>query len=413
MRILKTLIVAFSIVGAALASSGTISQCNEDYECGVGYPFAACNGGLNVYPGISMDGNDNLIIAGKFNSSQGGPFGLPKMFNIPITSDGSQISERIDIHGEIRSGAGSFNLYSFYDYLPKSNYYYVLMNQGGSAPIFSYIDGNTGRNEVQYVFNVFNTPFVPIFDDEAKSMIYGAYGIYKLNKLPTQRSDAQDATLIYQSQIVNGLAKDGNDLYMSTYDGKFLKGTVDCSNCSKDQLVQIGNDTDAAHLTDFLVEGDLMVFSYSGGIIGYPKSGNGSPIKLVTGENVVSIVSSKNVIYYTTKDGVVKSIGIDGKNGKTLYTPTSNHKCQPAVGYQSTDGVCEGKNLWYNGVPTCTPLTGGVPAQCYTSIDCGPTPYFTCNGKCGCVNNFSGLDCTHCDGNVQWFNGIPSCQTPQ
>ncbi|KAM9984579.1 hypothetical protein ACTFIY_009017 [Dictyostelium cf. discoideum] len=412
MKILKSLIIAFSIVGAVLSSN----QCNEDYECGVGYPYAACSGGLNVYPGISMDGNDNLIIAGKFNSSQGGPFGLPKMFNIPSSSNGSnEITERINIQGEIQSGAGSFKLYSFYDYLPQSKYYYVLMTQGGSAPIFSLIDANNGGDKVKYVFNIFNTPFVPVFDDIEKSMIYGAYGIYKLNKLPTQRSDAQDATLIYQSQVVNGLAKDGNDLYMSTYDGKFLKGKADCSNCTKDQLIEIGSDTDASHLTDFLVEGDLMVFSHSNGITAYSKSvKSNQAIKLITGENVISMVSKNDVVYYTTKNGIVKSIGTDGKNGKTIYTPTSNHQCQAAVGFQSTDGVCKGKTLWYNGIPTCTPLgEGGIPAQCFTSIDCGPTPYFTCNGTCGCVNNFSGLDCTHCDGNVEWLNGIPLCQIPQ
>ncbi|EGC35485.1 hypothetical protein DICPUDRAFT_18468, partial [Dictyostelium purpureum] len=389
--------------------------CTGDYECGKGYPYAACNGGLNVYPGIAYDGNFNLLIAGKFNSTHNGPFGVSAMFNIPITTLDGEIHKKFDIRGEVEEGSGSFSIFRFLKYLPQPKYYYFIMNQAG-APIFSILTEND--HTITQIWNIHNTPFTIDFIESEKITVYSAYGIYKINNIPTKKSDSDGATLLYQNQIVNGLAIDQQtkkDIYMSTYDGTLLKGSIDCSNCTQDKLIKIGQDANAAKLTDFIESRGMIYYSYNGGISKISVDGNSTAIQIVKDENVVALTEFNGIVYFLTSDGVVKSVLSDSDNLKrTIYTPTSDHQCQPAVGFQDLNGTCTGTVLWgYKGIPRCVPNKEGsqVPEICYTESQCSNTQFFRCvNSKCECLENFYGANCESCDGKVEYiYNGIPTC----
>ncbi|EGC38143.1 hypothetical protein DICPUDRAFT_46021 [Dictyostelium purpureum] len=405
MKIFKSLITLISIVGVALS-------CDQDYECSTGFPINACQGDLNIYRGIGIDGNGNVLIAGIYNSSGGGPFGFPGIFSIPTNSDNDNtITKKFDVYGEIADGPGYTALDYFYTYLPQSDSYYVRFNQRG-APLFSIYNPST--KTIQPVWNIFNTPFVPAFDEANNRFVYGWYGISMINKLPTQRDDVNSATLIYQRQIVNGLVLDGTDIYMTTYDGRFLKGTTNCNNCTQDELQLLLNDTDTSTLMGLVMAGDYLYFSYAGGIKGYPKSGDASRVRqLVSDSDIVSIVASKdgNFIYYTTESGVVKSVSTQGNHAqvKVLYTSQSNHQCMTAPGFES-DSTCKGMVLWSNGLPYCTPVTNGKPNICFAAYQCGGSPTQICNGQCTCLPNFYDDNCMSCDGTVEWSGGYPNCK---
>ncbi|KAF2078607.1 hypothetical protein CYY_000107 [Polysphondylium violaceum] len=401
-----------------------VYSCDSDYQCGVGYPFAVCNGKLNFYPGIDYDDNFNLLIAGKYNSSHNGPYGVPAMFRVPIVNNngfGGEIHKFFNINGEIEEGAGANHIFKFLAFVPKADYYYYIMNQAGT-PVFSILKGGQGDNTITPVFNIHNTPFVIDFARylvDADLSVYGAYGIYKFNKLPTVKADAESSILLYQNQIVNGIALDqrnSKDIYMSTYDGNILKGSVDCLNCTQDKLIKIGSDSDIGKLTDFIMVRDLIYYSFNGGIKKFPVDGSSGPIQIVSNENVLSLTEFNGIVYFQTNDGSIKSVlSTSGNYQNYLYNSTSDHLCQPAVGFNNLDGKCpNGLILWDSkGIPRCTSFKSGttIPEICYNQYDCGPSGYFAClNGGCSCLPNFYGTDCKSCDGKVQHnSNGTPVC----
>ncbi|KAK5578162.1 hypothetical protein RB653_003115 [Dictyostelium firmibasis] len=327
MKLLKFLLIIFTIFNIVIGFSEARSNKKEK-----------CN--FKVYPGISNDGMGNILIAGKpsdpKNESQVYVSGV---YKIPIFGlGGSQISRKLDINGEVlNGGSNSMSINLFFGYLPKSNIYYFRMNNAGQ-PLFSILKpSSSSSSSLKKVFNIHNTPFVPTVN--GNTFIYGAYGIFRLNKLPEDVSDSQQSIQLYKDQIINGLSFDNENktiIYMSTYQGTFLKGNINCINCTKDQLELIGNDENAKSTTDFLVYEDMMYFSYSSGIKGFSKSG-GKTIQLISNENVISMVQVNGKIYFSTNDGTIKSIKLPSSSSspsstsnqpKIIFNPSNYHNCE-------------------------------------------------------------------------------------
>ncbi|KAM9946344.1 hypothetical protein ACTFIT_004651 [Dictyostelium discoideum] len=265
-------------------------------------------------------------------------FFVSGVYKIPMFSmGGDTISRKLDINGEVlNGGSNSMSINLFYGYLPKQNIYYFRMNHAGQ-PVFSMLKPSSS-SELKQVFNIHNTPFVPAIN--GNTFIYGAYGIYRLNKLPEDVSDAQLSIQLYKDQIINGLSFDSENksvIYMSTYQGTFLKGDINCVNCTKDQLELIGNDTNAQSVNDLLVYKDMIYYSYPTGIRGFPKNGKGNPIQLVSNENVNSMIQLNGKIYFSTNDGLIKTIKLPNSSSpssstsnqlKTIFNSSYYTKCQ-------------------------------------------------------------------------------------
>ncbi|KAN0027039.1 hypothetical protein ACTFIU_009719 [Dictyostelium citrinum] len=286
---------------------------------------------FKIYPGISNDGMGNILITGKPNNPKNeSQVFVSGVYKIPML--GGSISRKLDINGEVlNGGSNSMSINLFYGFLPKQNLYYFRMNHAGQ-PVFSMLKPSSSSSELKQVFNIHNTPFVPTIN--GNTFIYGAYGIYKLNKLPEDVSDAQLSIQLYKDQIINGLSFDSENksiIYMTTYQGTILKGNINCINCTKDQLELIGNDTYAQSTNDLLVFNDMIYYSYSNGIRGFPKNGKGEKIQLVSGENVNSMVQLNGKIYFSTNEGLIKSIKLP--NSQSPSSPTSN---QPKTIFNSS-----------------------------------------------------------------------------
>ncbi|KAM9981872.1 hypothetical protein ACTFIY_004183 [Dictyostelium cf. discoideum] len=289
---------------------------------------------FKIYPGISNDGMGNILITGKpSNTKNESKVYVSGVYKIPMFSmGGDSISRKLDINGEVlNGGSNSMSINLFYGYLPKENLYYFRMNHAGQ-PVFSMLKP---PSELKQVFNIHNTPFVPAIN--GNTFIYGAYGIYRLNKLPEDVSDAQLSIQLYKDQIINGLSFDSENksvIYMSTYQGTFLKGDINCINCTKDQLELIGNDTNAQSVNDLLVYKDMIYFSYPTGIRGFSKNGKGDPIQLVSNENVNSMIQLNGKIYFSTNNGLIKSIKLPNPSSptsnqpKTIFNSSQYTKCQ-------------------------------------------------------------------------------------
>ncbi|KAM9964424.1 hypothetical protein ACTFIW_004187 [Dictyostelium discoideum] len=295
---------------------------------------------FKIYPGISNDGMGNILITGKpSNPKNESKVFVSGVYKIPMFSmGGDTISRKLDINGEVlNGGSNSMSINLFYGYLPKQNIYYFRMNHVGQ-PVFSMLKPSSSSSELKQVFNIHNTPFVPAIN--GNTFIYGAYGINRLNKLPEDVSDAQLSIQLYKDQIINGLSFDSenkSEIYMSTYQGTFLKGDINCVNCTKDQLELIGNDTNAQSVNDLLVYKDMIYYSYPTGIRGFPKNGKGNPIQLVSNENVNSMIQLNGKIYFSTNDGLIKSIKLPNSSSpssstsnqpKTIFNSSYYTKCQ-------------------------------------------------------------------------------------
>ncbi|KAN0035985.1 hypothetical protein ACTA71_005283 [Dictyostelium dimigraforme] len=324
MKLLKFILIILTILNVIIEFSN--ARSNEKEKCS-----------FKIYPGISNDGMGNVLITGKpTNPKNQSQVFVSGVYKIPMIGMGS-ISRKLDINGEVLDGgSNSMSINLFYGYLPKSNIYYFRMNHAGQ-PVFSMLKPSSQSSELKQVFNIHNTPFVPTVN--GNTFIYGAYGIFRLNKLPEVVSDAQNSIQLYNDQIINGLSFDNENksiIYMSTYQGSFLKGDINCVNCSKDQLELIGNDTNSQSTTDLLVFNDIIYYSYSNGIRGFPKNGKGKPIQLVSGENVNSMIQLNGKIYFSTNDGSIKSIKLPSQSSpsnlnqklETIFNSSYYTKCE-------------------------------------------------------------------------------------
>ncbi|KAK5580156.1 hypothetical protein RB653_000169 [Dictyostelium firmibasis] len=413
------------------------NSCNRDYECG-NYPYAACNGGLNLGYGIVYNSNDNkLIVSGKYNSSDSGPFGYPYIFSLDTsaTNNGSEATLVIKsrINGEIlNTGQGFTTFYRVYQYAPIHNYLYLTFYHSGST-IYGIYDQAT--SSIKQVLNIWGIPFTIDFNKEETKTVYGEYGIYFIDKIPTEKSDFSNSTLLYQNQITNGiiLGDDSKNIYISTYDGKFYLGTTDCRNCTQDKLKLLFTDSNVTSISGFLLVGDMIYYSNENGIKAFKKDGSSSSPIVLTNDSISSMTTDGKNIYYIvtgtttssfTNNAVVKSIpipkvingNITTETPTIIYTPKSDHQCQCAVGFQGDKcQTCNGKTLWNNGIPLCTPIDSetGYPQTCFTSQDCSNSQYINCNSNstCACLPGFTHAnnDCICSNGSIVWNNNYPSC----
>ncbi|EGC38399.1 hypothetical protein DICPUDRAFT_53342 [Dictyostelium purpureum] len=405
------------------------SQCTQDYQCGT-YPYAACNGALNLGYGIAYNSNNkNLIVSGKYNSSDYGPFGYPYIFDLSTNvNNGSEatLETKNKISGEILyPGAGFTTFYKIYQYAPIHNYLYITFYQAGSN-IYAMYDQATST--IKQILNIWGIPFTVGINKEETMTVFGEYGIYLINTIPKERSDFLNATVLYQNQITNGIILDGKDIYISTYDGKFYLGNTDCRNCTQDKLKLIYTDSSAQTSTGFLKVNDMIYYSNEGGIKGFSTQGD-HPVQL-TNDSISSMTTDGEKIYYITtgtttssftNNGVVKSVTLPTPSSESnkptlIYTPKSDNQCQCAVGFTGDKcEKCDGKVLWFNGIPQCTPINPvtGYPETCYTSQDCSNSQFINCNSNshCECLPGFTATknDCICSNGEVVWTQGYPSC----
>ncbi|KAN0004241.1 hypothetical protein ACTFIZ_010416 [Dictyostelium cf. discoideum] len=323
MKILNLILIILTILNVVIEFSN--ARSSEKEKCS-----------FKIYPGISNDGMGNILIIGKpTNPKNESKVFVSGVYKIPMFGMGDDsISRKLDVNGEVlNGGSNSMSINLFYGYLPKQNIYYFRMNHAGQ-PVFSILKPSFSSSELKQVFNIHNTPFVPAINGD--TFIYGAYGIYRLNKLPEDVRDAQLSIQLYKDQIINGLSFDNENktvIYMSTYQGTFLKGDINCINCTKDQLELIGNDANAQSANDLLVYKDMIYYSYPTGIRGFPKNGNGNPIQLVSSENVNSMVQLNGKIYFSTNEGLIKSIKLPNSSStsnqpKTIFNSSYYTKCQ-------------------------------------------------------------------------------------
>ncbi|KAN0006453.1 hypothetical protein ACTFIU_003164 [Dictyostelium citrinum] len=434
--ILSLLLLFNFISGSTATTTTTTTKCNRDYECG-NYPYAACNGGLNLGYGIAYNSNvDKLIVSGKYNSSDSGPFGYPYILELDKSAkNGSEATIEIKnkIYGEIlNTGQGFTTFYRIYQYAPIHNYLYITFYQGGSN-IYAIYDQTTST--IKQVLNIWGIPFTVGFNKDESKTVYGEYGIYLINGIPSQKSDFSNSTLLYQNQITNAIILDDNDIYISTYDGKFYLGSTDCRNCTQDKLKLLFTDNSSTTNSGFLKINNMIYYSNENGIRAFSINKNNNnnnnlstPI-ILTNDSISSMTTDGKNIYYIitgstgssfTNNAVVKSIPILKENNNEIlkptiiYTPKSDHQCQCAVGFEGDKcETCDGKTLWNNGIPLCTPIDTetGYPKTCFTAQDCSNSPYVFCNATCNCLPGFtqSKNDCVCSNGSVIWTNGYPSC----
>ncbi|KAN0040382.1 hypothetical protein ACTA71_012275 [Dictyostelium dimigraforme] len=438
-NIILTLFILSLILNLISGSSGGGTTCNRDYECG-NYPYAACDGGLNLGYGIAYNSNnDKLIVSGKYNSSDSGPFGYPYIFNLDTIakngSDEATLEIKNKIYGEIlNTGQGFTTFYRIYQYAPIHNYLYITFYQGGSN-IYAIYDQST--SSIKQVLNIWGIPFTVGFNKDESETVYGEYGIYLINGIPYQKSDFSNSTLLYQNQITNAILLDGKNIYISTYDGKFYLGSTDCRNCTQDKLKLLFTDSNSTTNSGFLLINDMIYYSNENGIRAFSINNSSTttttttPI-ILTNDSISSMTTDGKNIYYIitgttgssfTNNAVIKSIPILNNNNNNnnniskstiIYTPKSDHQCQCAVGFSGDKcETCNGKTLWNNGIPLCTPIDSqtGYPKTCFTAQDCSNSPYVFCNSTCQCLPGFtqSKNDCTCLNGSVIWTNGYPSC----
>ncbi|KAN0042306.1 hypothetical protein ACTFIV_004869 [Dictyostelium citrinum] len=198
--LILSLLLFFNFISGNTAK--TTTKCKRDYECG-NYPYAACNGGLNLGYSIACNSNfDKLIVSGKYNSSD----------------------------------SGFTTFYIIYQYAPIHNYLYITFYQGDSN-IYAIYDQTT--SSIKQVLNIWGIHSLLV----SSQTVYGEYGIYLINGIPSQKSDFTNSTLLYQNQITNAIILDDNDIYISIYDGKFYLGSTDCRNCTQDKLKLLFTDS--------------------------------------------------------------------------------------------------------------------------------------------------------------------------
>ncbi|KAM9977633.1 hypothetical protein ACTFIR_011503 [Dictyostelium discoideum] len=439
-KIILTLLILLFILNLIRGDSSatTATKCNRDYECG-NYPYAACNGGLNLGYGIVYNSNiDKLIVSGKYNSSDSGPFGYPYIFNLDTKStNGSGSGEatieiKNKIYGEILNNGGGFTtFYKIYQYAPIHNYLYITFYQSGSN-IYAIYDQTT--SSIKQVLNIWGVPFTVGFNKDESKTVYGEYGIFLINGIPSQKSDFSNSTLLYKNQITNAILLQDNDIYISTYDGKFYLGSTNCRDCSSDKLKLLFTDNSSTTNSGFFKINDMIYYSNENGIrafsINNSSSSSSMPPIILTNDSISSMTTDGKNIYYIitgstgssfTNNAVVKSISIlkgsGGGNSKpmVIYTPKSNNQCQCAVGFKGDKcETCDGKTLWNNGIPLCTPIDNetGYPKTCFTPQDCSNSQFVFCNGTCSCLPGFtqSKNDCICSNhGSVIWTNGYPTC----
>ncbi|KAF2075167.1 hypothetical protein CYY_003515 [Polysphondylium violaceum] len=412
MKFSKSLLCSLLLLSTCLLSStlGADQQCSDDYQCG-NFPQAACAGKLNLIPGIGLnEQTGKVLIAGKYNSTHQGPFGYPYILSVPI--GGGSIQKEYPIKVEIPAGSGYTSVDELFAYLPVKNLMYLRLNKGGS-PVIGVYDSNTAN--FSQVWNIFNTPLEIAFNEQKNQIIYSAYGIYRLNYIPTSKPDYQDTQQVYyQSQLPNGLSNQGEDLYMSTYSGNFYKGLTTCNACPETDLKLLFSDPEGKSITGFTTSPTHMYYSSPNGIFEVPLAGNISMKRALVSDNVVAmVISSNGFIYYTTAAGEVKSVSLAGNHPQvvTLYTSSVGGTCQCAVGFTGDKcQTCQGTILWNDGYPYCYPLVDNKPSTCFYSYQCGEQPYNVCAGSCICASNFTGPDCKTCAGTVEWSNGNAICK---
>eukprot|EP01111_Echinosteliopsis_oligospora_P018761 TRINITY_DN8783_c0_g1_i1.p1 TRINITY_DN8783_c0_g1~~TRINITY_DN8783_c0_g1_i1.p1 ORF type:complete len:443 (-),score=60.82 TRINITY_DN8783_c0_g1_i1:8-1276(-) len=416
----KILISLSLLCVTVMAATGRV--CSHDYQCG-NMPYAYCYNGaedcLYTLQGVVVDSgkvyygeicrapdNENYVKAQKANITL-------KTVDIASGSISNIYTEERSRSGNIGGVWGKqadnlyINRYRRYNGLDTFN----VNTQDESVVLLKFYNSIAFQtNTYACIFNSYSAP-----DD------YRVY--WNINKYSgyVNAETSKKPTILYT--ILAGycgatyVPKDTKVIYyaLSDYDANtteyssLYKGTTSCNNCQPPAPL-FNTKGSISGMTQNPSDSSVLYFGTEFGLFAYTFATN--KIETLTNDtNYGTIVYYDGSIIYNN-GALIRSVKISTKkitdvNGNKVGT------CKCAPGFTGDYcSVCNGQIQWYNGSPSCVAVdSNGVPESCTADYQCGNMPYTYCASSCQCQYGFTGSRCDQCAGNVTWSDGIPSCET--
>lgn len=403
--------------------AGVYSQCVQDYECG-NVPYSVCNGGVNdcasTVPGIGIDPATNKVYFAQICRTD-----KAQITNVTFKTVDSKGGVPTLVQTRQQQPA-AVNPGQVFDVVEDRLYFSIQSRSPGqlltSLNLNSLAESKTidtdsfFQNIIEFDTTNKKTYVCNIIFKEGGSYFYDLRGFDGILADGVGAVNNYSMYTVDIPSVCSAIRVQGSDLFFTVvtpnadytaYSTSFYKGSTSCVECNNAALLfTVAN----SKVVDFDVTSTRVFYGTTTGV--YSSDFSGANVKHVSWSSGSSGVRVLGDRVYWNSGVAILSDSVNGGEVKQLNTFSGSCGCRHGFTGASCT-TCNGQVQWFEGIPACIPFgEDGNPTSCNFDYECAGSPYTYCSGSCKCRTGFSGAGCRQCEDStkkVTWSNGIPSC----
>jgi len=395
------------------------SPCTADYEC-PNFPYTSCEthsegvlSGCNIIEGFKIDSSSQKIyFLSRCDQGQNFtllpyPKGDPGRVGLySVNLNGSSLQEITSISET--TGTPQYSIADSFVGLSPDDFFIIKIQRDG-AILYSVDRVDFTLNEISLGNSTPNALDFDFSTNETFACLNGEVVSYQDISIDSLYSTVYNSTELPSGFFCENVIVRDDDL--------FISGTVQFGKLilqgSKDGLSLIQIILSVESILSFDVASSTLYYTNFTGLFSLSLLDNTTNTLATEGSPYISTQFYQDTVYYQSLSTIYR-LDLGLQQSVDIFASSSNSStCQCREGFSGLDCTqCSGSLQWYQGNPTCVPVSPdtGFPSYCSSSYQCGNVPFTICQeNSCACASGFSGSLCGNCTGFVEWDNGTPSC----